>query len=115
MLFLRVAHAQVGYERPFGRHLQDLGDLGGIKNRTPTDSQPVRPSRQPECMYRGHSRVVKSLGHCATAQAMPGRRPLIDENGQMKWRLGKAGQLELGIERGASARVRFESVAITPS
>jgi hypothetical protein len=34
---------------------------------------------------------------------MPGRGPLIDENCQMEWRLGKAGELELRIERRASA------------
>jgi len=28
MLFLRVAHAEIGHERPFGRHLQDLSDVG---------------------------------------------------------------------------------------
>ena len=103
MLFLRVAYAEIGHERPFGRHLQDLSDVGRIENRNPTDPQPVSASREPEGIHRGNSRVVKSLGYCSTTQAMPGRGPLIDENCQMERRFGKAGELELRIERGAGA------------
>src|SRR5437016_6135289 len=115
MLFLRVAYAEIGDERPFGRHLQDLSDIGRIENRNPTDAQPISASREPEGIHCGNSRIVKSLGDCSTTEAMPGRRSLIDEHSQMERRLGKAGELELRIERGASAGVILESLTITPS